>query len=1046
MTRADIAYTDMTEPYTNQVANIRVTHGGSNVHVLMQPESTSITTVAVPGSIPDDDLPVRITAVINDITVVFTRAVVSGTIRYTLTDDTFVDAKRVLYTTSPATVPHQGTLSSIEVQDDADATNPLRFEVATIGTGVIPALEGVDTQLYYQRLFRDNDFIAAIWEYRNGGWTKAINFENNSITTEDPNEVTIGAQPYASDPDASDTDVVGFLFLGDQHEVTNLNDIAWIHHGNNYFIKQGLDYFSLRRIQEVHPILEGKQFAISAIYEPLNQRARVLIMVEDIAADRTELETLFLRTTPLFMPNTDITLRWFNTNFDFDMNLGSGDVVNCAVFEYVDRDADGNQTHVNSYEEFLELYQFDKPTKFFLGGTLDNPIGIAPAANLEFIPFPGAQVLRKEDDRSYTEYIYEGERYIDAGNSAAPRHSESDTGPVVTKIIRTSGAGSSPGFAGFFRNEPVNKWMLFPSVVMLQTSPDFVIRESENTAPTGFTTNWRIVRRLGTSVIDMYSVLILRRRDDDLTTVETIDLLISRQTVEDRDATTQITGLRVTVGGVNYDLPISSTSFNPDPDGGVADFTMTFRIGGPSQDANQIHFDISSLPTLSFSGSSANLDFEILVSGVPVNGVEAEFIKATDPDEHVRVQREATRGSTHFDRLTQQAYIQCGDVWRHLQIETATVTVNNRDTHQDYDINPNVRKYVFDMRQSTGSITARFDAADHTPGTTWVIERVGETYLTELDATGRVDQETSQIASNDLDQIDNAFRNRAIHARSHGFIHGTPITVHFDGTHDTFGLSDGGTYWVRDVWDEAFTLVDNYEDVRTGDVASLVDLGVWPTSGNPAVRNVITFRPIRPELEISIPFRPSRFLRHDRQRLVVEYPNHDIRLESNFIHPIGWHSFSKIESTGSGNPFASLGDVRGAWTIDNSHIHFEVVGRITNTGNLDIESLRSHSIIMPFGLTVHNPFRRMFLENPSTSGADRDLEMLVGRVNYQQGGGDGQGDNWAGLLRLQKDEFNRLRPHSFQSLSDPQDDPEDEDVAVGDMIWWSWKIPTSDIS
>ena len=67
-------------------------------------------------------------------------------------------------------------------------------------------------------------------------------------------------------------------------------------------------------------------------------------------------------------------------------------------------------------------------------------------------------------------------------------------------------------------------------------------------------------------------------------------------------------------------------------------------------------------------------------------------------------------------------------------------------------------------------------------------------------------------------------------------------------------------------------------------------------------------------------------------------------------------------------------------------------------------------------------------------------------MNYQQGGGDGQGDNWAGLLRLQKDEFNRLRPHSFQSLVDPQDDPEDENVAVGDMIWWSWKIPTSDIS
>ena len=447
--------------------------------------------------------------------------------------------------------------------------------------------------------------------------------------------------------------------------------------------------------------------------------------------------------------------------------------------------------------------------------------------------------------------------------------------------------------------------MLFPSEVMLSDTSDFVIRESENTAPTGFTTNWRLVRRQGTVVIDIHSVLIVRRRNDDFSTVTNIDLLLSRANVEDRTATTQITGLRVTVAGVNYDLPISSTSYNPNPNPGVAAFTMGTRIGGTLTPANQIHFDISSLPTLNFSGSSANLDFEILVDGVPVDNIETEFIKSTEPDEHVRVQREATRGSTHFNRLTQQAYIQCGDVWRHLQIETATVTVNNRDTHQDYDINPNVRKYVFDMRQSTGSITARFDAADHTPGTTWVIERVGETYLTDADSTGRVDQETSQIASDDLGEIQDGFRDKAIHARNHGFIRGTPFEIH--GSHHPAGINTGQTYWVRDVWADAFTLVDTVDDINTVDVGDLVTPGVWPTTtGDDPVRRTVTFRPFKPQLKVELAGNPSRFLRHDRQRLVVEYPNHNIRLESNFIHPIGWHSFSKIESTGSGNPFASL--------------------------------------------------------------------------------------------------------------------------------------------
>ena len=89
--------------------------------------------------------------------------------------------------------------------------------------------------------------------------------------------------------------------------------------------------------------------------------------------------------------------------------------------------------YVNSYEEFLELYQVDKQVRFQVGGTTENPTGIGPEDNHDFTNYPGSQILKKEDDGSYTEYLFEGGRYVSAGNSNAPLHSESDTSPIVTK-------------------------------------------------------------------------------------------------------------------------------------------------------------------------------------------------------------------------------------------------------------------------------------------------------------------------------------------------------------------------------------------------------------------------------------------------------------------------------------------------------------------------------------------------------------------------------------------------------------------------------------
>ena len=78
------------------------------------------------------------------------------------------------------------------------------------------------------------------------------------------------------------------------------------------------------------------------IYDAQDRRLRLLVMVEDVAADRNDVDLIFDRST-VHLEDVNITLRWFNTNYDFDMNFGDGRTTNCAVYEYVDRDADGNQ-------------------------------------------------------------------------------------------------------------------------------------------------------------------------------------------------------------------------------------------------------------------------------------------------------------------------------------------------------------------------------------------------------------------------------------------------------------------------------------------------------------------------------------------------------------------------------------------------------------------------------------------------------------------------------------------------------------------------------
>ena len=791
-----------------------------------------------------------------------------------------------------------------------------------------------------------------------------------TFVDEDPNALTIGAQPYRSMGDKP-----SYAYLGNHHEVTQdtLDNMRWQRiHAEDHQIAPGQTYYPERKVDINTSALVNRPVMIVSIYDEQSQRPGLYVFVRPFTTGLTSQGRLV---------DIDTGVHWsfFQTDTQADANFGqavnAADTGGNVLWHFVDMQEDGHVVTVPSYEEYVRLYRPHERKRFRLEGFF------GPMSNVEFPSEPGTELIKRNEDGTKTRLVRDSENYKTYGGTNTMTYSQSDEGAYVTKDYRSSEASASEGFAAIFVADAGTPfWMLFPSRVMGDT---FKLRQQvvlggfehgTYTRPSLLApSNWDLILELNSAGVitrtPTAAVLAANRFENhiiggDITTLQLFVAAAPDTTAnEDHPLWTKFTSITVTIAGTQYTLPRSSVTYDDVTVIGGYRFDIDNNAQGNAFPAVRIAFDVSSAPDIDLRGNISALTFTLNIEegAVDFGGgtnftARFEFVKSMGTILTEVVNRPGPVGDTHLDTTTNAVDVRFPA--RRIRVETQSAPhLIENDERKEIRVDHNIRNYLIETRLGSNHVYMKFDPIsrgnnpNYRPGEKWVFRRLGEQWLATAGTT--------------------TTSGRVINLPGHGFYTQTPLVAN----RDVGSVSSGTVMWVRDVGDHTITLVDSRDKLHTTGTADLID----PSN----IDTFTTFTPRTATVRIELSPENHIFLHNHWEALTVMFVSDD---QGFIVIPedvSGYGRFSHLDAPGT-NPFSGTREVAGFWARTKAGVNIRASAEISAGHNLQVGDLEDHHLTLPFGLTVGSAFDRLFIDNPGSSLVNRNVTLPVGKLHYQR--------------------------------------------------------------
>ena len=384
------------------------------------------------------------------------------------------------------------------------------------------------------------------------------------FTDEDPNEFTVGAQPYESQEDANGER--SFVYLADSYPIDNIDNISWqLGHsrhgaGRTFTIAQGQELREDRLQKTQRPDWDGLHWFITYSYHErrcivtkhYNEQERSL---SDVTGNQIYDDTLGITfTVPADYEDTSANFGRFGT----DNSTG--------VIAYTHQNANGDDITVDSYEEFLERYRPHERKKIYDVSKASPSFSSPPENPVARDGFEvGDKVLIEEDSGESTEKIKnKNGEFTVTGRSNGAFVEEGDEGLTVTEHFEAGGSSLTQGFQGPYLGHNASDYVFFLSSAL---GRDCVLRgrtyDTANFVPDDYVSNFNLLKHAGGTTTILRCAVIFSRGAGSTRGIDIASFLVEADgiTDTDHDLWGLITGLRVTTGNTVRTAPVNRRDY-----------------------------------------------------------------------------------------------------------------------------------------------------------------------------------------------------------------------------------------------------------------------------------------------------------------------------------------------------------------------------------------------------------------------------------------------------------------------------------------------------